>query len=639
MDVPNGLTRDVGAVLSAVEQVPIIFMCLEGPDLRWAVTNASTRDLIGDQLGQPVAEILAQMVGQGVMDRIIEVYTSGNPFVATEWRLEFPEPDGGRREVFVSFTYVPWRNPDGSMRGIICFGQDVTEDIRARRASEGVTAELRAQYEPAQATVAALQGALLPDRLPVLAGLDLSARYLLAESDTAAGGDWFDTVVLDDGRIGLMVGDVVGHGVQASAVMGQLRAALAGYLLEGVDPAAAVTRLERFADRVPGAAAATVCAVVIDPDTGEVTYCTAGHPPPLIASTIGQARYVEPSCGSPLGAPGGYTLGQDRLELDEVLLLYTDGIIERPLRSPSQATVELLQAAADAAAGRTFVAAPQSPAERVTDQVLELLTRTTGHSDDITLFAAHRRTPVTAFHRTGRANVGTVAGWREEFETWLRDLSPQTVVLVGAVGAAMELTANVVEHAYDSDDGTGELSLSAELTSGGDLVISVRDHGRWDDTPPAAGRGRGLSLAGALTDELTVERSSSGTTVTTRLALTKSARLAAGQAAPAQAPPFDTAVDGQTMLVSGPLDISTAREFDQRLRETAQHASNPLTIDLSGVTHLASAGVQVLAAALHRVESNNHQLVLIAAPGCPAQHVLALTNLPYTPTSPEDLNT
>ncbi|MFD3406527.1 SpoIIE family protein phosphatase [Kribbella sp. NPDC058693] len=472
-------------------------------------------------------------------------------------------------------------------------------------------------YEEAWRTADTLHEAPPPTRLPVLPGVDLSARYLLAEIGAGAGGDWFDTVVLDDDRVALMVGDVVGHGARASWVTDRLRAALAMALQDGADPATAIGRLEKFASRVPGAEAATACAAVLDPATGDLTYCTAGHPPPVIASMAGKARYVEPSGGTPLGAPGGYEVCTEHLDLDDVLLLYTDGIIERPQCTADQATADLLRAAA-AGSG-----ASRQPAERVTEHVLQLLN---GHSDDITVLAAHRRTPVPAFTRTGPAVKATVGRYRDEFAAWLRALNPELVLVIGVHNAVLELMSNVVEHAY-YDSAPGPMTLAAELTRSGELEISVRDEGRWKNSEPASGRGRGLALAGSTVDALSVDRTDSGTTVTARTALTKAPSQVVGEVMPSTEPAeFSAEVTNGTLLVGGPIDITTARGFDRILREVARHATIPLAVDLSRVTQLASAGIQVLAAALRRSGRN---LELVALRGTPAEHVLALTRLPH----------
>jgi serine phosphatase RsbU (regulator of sigma subunit) len=124
-------------------------------------------------------------------------------------------------ELWANFTISPWRNPDGSIRGVIGAGFDVTESVRARVTAKEHTDRLRERYEQTRDVITALQRELLPAGLPVLPGVQVAASYLLADADTAAGGDWFDVVTPSDGRVALIVGDVVGHGVTASGVMGQ----------------------------------------------------------------------------------------------------------------------------------------------------------------------------------------------------------------------------------------------------------------------------------------------------------------------------------------------------------------------------------------------------------------------------------
>ena len=116
--------------------------------------------------------------------------------------------------------------------------------------------------------VAELQQALLPAALPVLPGLSIAARYLVAAPDQAAGGDWFDVIPLPDGAVALVVGDVVGHGVAASAAMGQLRAVLGELLLETGDVQAALHRIDRMAKRPQALRATTVCVAVLDAASG-----------------------------------------------------------------------------------------------------------------------------------------------------------------------------------------------------------------------------------------------------------------------------------------------------------------------------------------------------------------------------------
>lgn len=635
MEIPDGLTNDVEAALSVVDQLPILVAGVNGPDFVVKLANAATRATLGGAnfLGEPLIQTVGGLAAQMHIDRLREVYRTGVPFAGEEWRMELPGPNGEVSERFLTFTYSPWRFPDGTMRGVVAIAEDNTETVLARRAAEAESAELRKQYAHARQTLIALQELLLPAELPVLPRIDLSARYLLAERDTAAGGDWFDAVVLDDGRVALAVGDVVGHGVHASATMGQLRSVLSAYLHDSADPAEAVTRLDRFAERIPAASAATVCAAILEPDTGELTYCTAGHPPPLIASTArtGQARFVEPSGGSPLGTDGAYQTARDRLDYGDVLLLYTNGIVERPDREPVQATLELLTVTGTAAAGRAFtLTVPTRASERVTEQVLELLTRITGHSDDITLFAAHRRHPVEPFVRTGPARARTVREWRVDLDDWLHELDVDPIQALGVSHALVEMTTNVVEHAYPGAADTGNMTVTAVLQDTGVLEVAVRDTGIWKEPArdPSTERGHGLALAGFMVDHLTIDHDDSGTTGVCRTRLTRppSLLVLARQSQPAADSEFRAVLDGDRLLISGPVDITTAPDLERSLRNHMQHTTRSLTVDMSQVTHLASAGVQILAQAIRR----SADLTLYARPGSPAQHVLVLTRLPHT---------
>src|SRR5262249_53910567 len=153
---------------------------------------------------------------------------------------------------------------------------------------------------------------------------------------------------------------------------------------------AAVGAADRMARGSRGARAATVCVVLLDPLTGALSYCTAGHPPPLVLPVDGDARYLPASGGGPLGVGSAFPTSGARLAAGEMLLLCTDGILERPGRELSASTVELARVAANVAADRVFRGDSSSPVDRLATQTLELLTRETGHTDDITLLAAQR---------------------------------------------------------------------------------------------------------------------------------------------------------------------------------------------------------------------------------------------------------
>lgn len=156
-----------------------------------------------------------------------------------------------------------------------------------------------------------LQQALLPDELLFCPGVDLVARYEAGSDLLEVGGDWYDTFLLADGRLGLSVGDVVGHGLEAAAAMGRLRRGLAALARRTSQPGQLSTMLDEFASGPNGAAFTTACCVVLDPVTGAVSHASAGHPTLLVASRTRRRRWLwDGRC--PAGpCPGGRTRAPD----------------------------------------------------------------------------------------------------------------------------------------------------------------------------------------------------------------------------------------------------------------------------------------------------------------------------------------
>ena len=209
--------------------------------------------------------------------------------------------------------------------------------------------------------VAALQQALLPPALPALPRAWIAARYLAAGQEQAAGGDWFDAVPLADGTVALMVGDVVGHGIAASAAMGQLRSVLDELLAAEPNLRTVLTRAEVFAAERAALRAATVTLAVLDPADGTLRYTTCGHPPPLIISAGGTSRYLPGTQTGPLGTGSAPDLATATLQPGELVLLYSDGLIKRPSGTVAEGMAELAKVAADAAAARPCPPAPVPP--------------------------------------------------------------------------------------------------------------------------------------------------------------------------------------------------------------------------------------------------------------------------------------
>ncbi|HEU4347511.1 MAG TPA: SpoIIE family protein phosphatase [Actinoplanes sp.] len=632
---------DVGSVL---EQLPIILAAFEGPELRLVAYSGVTGALLTgrDPIGRPMREVLSDLSGQQFTDAYSEVYRTGEPITGREWRAHLDMPDGSVHEMWATFTISPWRNPDGGIRGVIGAAFDVTESVRARLAAEEQHDRLRRRYEQTREVITALQQALLPPGLPVLPGMRIAASYLLADADTAAGGDWFDAVTRPDGRVALIVGDVVGHGVTASGVMGQLRAVLQDRLDTEADVGEALAAADRFARRLPAAHATTVCLALLDPADGSLSYCTAGHPPPLVIGADGNTRYLPGTGGTPLGTGGNFPVRTDRLDVGDLLLLYSDGILERPGRSIPGSTAELAHVAADAAAGRALRDPEASPADRVCTQTVELLVRATGHSDDITLLAAQRVEPPADLELALPAEPRNLRHSRTAVGAWLSGLGAtqeDTFLLQHALG---ELMTNAIEHAFDSGPRPEHpvVRLHASAQREGYVVARITDQGRWREPARQSFRGRGLALTSQLVESMRVEPTAEGTVATVRHPLTRPARMLGGEL-PARARKvsgefrvIDVAGADGKVRVHGPVDAETAPRLRQELLRRSRGGTLPLAVDLNAVTHLASAGVS----ALHHIAEKHGQqggkLTLEAEPGSPAQCVLALVAIPDVTARP-----
>lgn len=184
-----------------------------------------------------------------------------------------------------------------------------------------------------------LQQAMLPS---VGDTASIAARYLPAANNLAVGGDWYDIVDLADNRRALVVGDCVGHGLHAATAMGQLRSAARALLLEEADPAHMIASLDRFSLSIDGGAYASVVCAVVDRNAGTITYCRAGHPPPLLRRPEGIA-WLDASGGPILGVE----VDKERVNttvpfaVGDVLVMYTDGLVERR-RRPIEEQLDVL---------------------------------------------------------------------------------------------------------------------------------------------------------------------------------------------------------------------------------------------------------------------------------------------------------
>jgi serine phosphatase RsbU (regulator of sigma subunit)/anti-sigma regulatory factor (Ser/Thr protein kinase) len=347
-----------------------------------------------------------------------------------------------------------------------------------------------------------LQRSLLPETLPDLPGLGISARYVAGSTDAQVGGDWYDVIALRDGRAGIAIGDVVGHGLDAAARMARLQNALRAYALEGLRPSLLLERMNGFAREVAGGPMATLLYGVVDPDEGRLRIATAGHPPVLVIGPDSRAYFAEGPAGSPLGVVPfpSYEESTIPLEPGSTVLLYTDGLVERPDASLDEG-LEWLRECAAGASGHP---------DELCGELLRARFRDTPPRDDVALLAV-RLEPVELerIEITLRAEPESLARMRRALGRWLRAIGADDALTYETLVATGEACANAVAHAYPA----GEASYVVEARCADGLIeVDVRDFGSWRD-PRAGSQGRGLGLIQDLMDEVEIDRGPAGTTV------------------------------------------------------------------------------------------------------------------------------
>ncbi|WP_229070339.1 SpoIIE family protein phosphatase [Actinoplanes sp. DH11] len=355
------------------------------------------------------------------------------------------------------------------------------------------------QIDQQRETALALQRAILgPAQLP----LGFAVRYEPATRPLKVGGDWYDTVTLPDGRIGIVVGDCVGHGLPAATVMGQLRSACRALLLQDSGPARTLMALDRFAALLPGAACATVFCGVLDPATGLLRYSSAGHPPPIAAHADGTIELLDQGRSRPLAIRPSL----DRVEAEyrmparATLMLYTDGLVERrrqPLTTGIAAATDAVRL------GRS------TPIDELASEVMDRLAPDGGYDDDVALLLYRQPGPLELEFPAEASRLATV---RTALRGWLERCGIDPVTTQNVLVAAGEACANAIEHGHR--DRGGQIRLRATATAE-DLRLTVVDNGEWRAPRPAENpyRGRGLMLMKAFMHHVTVTSGLTGTTI------------------------------------------------------------------------------------------------------------------------------
>jgi serine phosphatase RsbU (regulator of sigma subunit)/anti-sigma regulatory factor (Ser/Thr protein kinase) len=364
-------------------------------------------------------------------------------------------------------------------------------------------------YEHERGIAAALQRNLLPAKLPEIPGVVNAARYLAGGDGVDVGGDWYALIPRPAGQVGVAIGDVVGRGVRAASIMGQLRIALRAYALEFEDPAVVMRRVAHFAQTLPEDQMTTCVYVNIDPDEGRLRFTNAGHPPPVVIAPDGDAFFLEGPRSMPLGvaADPGYEEGTAQIEPGSTVLLYTDGLVERRGES-LDVGLERLRAA--------VAGAPARP-EALCDLVLETLVEE-APGDDVALLAIQiLRQEATPLDLRLPADPATLAELRKTLRTWLGEARTTEEEARDILLASVEAAANAVEHAYAGADGRYEFAANV---AGGEVTVTVRDFGSWRrESDPL--RGRGMGVMRSAMDHVDVSSEDEGTRVTLRRRLVR----------------------------------------------------------------------------------------------------------------------
>ncbi|WP_194916382.1 PAS domain S-box protein [Catenulispora rubra] len=310
--------RDLAAIVSS-SQDAISTMTLDGRITSW---NAGAERLYGYAEAEAVGRTMAILLPA---DRRAEYENLIGRLAAGEQveHVETLRVAKHGRLVDVDVTLSPLRDGLGAVVGAAAIARDISELSRAQR-------ELTELYQQQQHIALTLQHALMgtPAQPP---GLEAAHCYLPATAGAGVGGDWFDMVPLPDGRVGVLIGDVMGRGLEAAAVMGQLRSAANALARTGASPSRLMQFLDTIVADLPDQLV-TCCYLVIDPDPGTVVVCSAGHLPILVVREDGRGAYRLPAPVSvPLGVGGSlHREAQLSVPSGATLAFYTDGLVETP---------------------------------------------------------------------------------------------------------------------------------------------------------------------------------------------------------------------------------------------------------------------------------------------------------------------
>ncbi|MCT9144767.1 ATP-binding SpoIIE family protein phosphatase [Streptomyces violarus] len=494
-ETPSVPAVDELRVREVLDRVPSLVALVHGPDHRIAYVNDAYTTAFGVRpLGERAREALPELDALGLIPLLDQVQRSGKPRTVKSRKA----PDG-RSYTFTCTPVAQGDGKDGSdSRGVLVFATDVTDHAEA---AERLRASERRQRE----TAVTLQRSLLPQELEEPDDLRVAATYHPGGTEAAVGGDWYDVITLGGGRTALVIGDVMGRGVRAAAVMGQLRTAVRAYARLDLPPHEVLQLLDGLASEIDANQIATCAYAVHDPNEGKLVYASAGHLPILVRDENGTVLRAEEPTGPPLGTGGWmHSSGSIPLSPGSTAVLYTDGLVERRDADLDEGIAALERALAGA------TGTPQV----VCDRLVRSAGVTPDHDDDVAVLVLQhpaRTGPegelfrnaalellggVEAAPRARAFASGVLTSWR--FPADLHDLG---------VLATSELVANSLQH------GTPPMRLRLRRTDRR-LIIEVTDG---DDHLPRRRRaepgdesGRGIAIVATIASNWGCRRTPGG---------------------------------------------------------------------------------------------------------------------------------
>jgi anti-sigma regulatory factor (Ser/Thr protein kinase) len=318
------------------------------------------------------------------------------------------------------------------------------------------------------------------------------------------GGDWYDVLSLGDNRIGIVVGDCVGRGLQAAATMGQLRSSARALLINGAQPALLLEQLDLAASLIPNAYCTTVFLAVLDTETGVLEYSNAGHMPAMVAGPPPANTMVLTDAAS---VPLAVRREEPRPQASRVLppgstlMLYTDGLVERKHES-----IDIgIARAADVLLGTAKLALDEVP-----EAVVGALAPASGYDDDVAMVIYRHQ--ATRLRIESAATADQLVDIRHRLAAWLRAVDVPEALSGDIVLVVNEACTNCIEHAYRGHP-VGTILLETKIGDG-EIRARITDSGSWK-TPAAnpGNSGRGLVLMRALSEAMQLDNTPTGTTV------------------------------------------------------------------------------------------------------------------------------